>query len=72
TEGTKYLATIYRDASDAHWQNNPEAYAIDKMIVDSKSGMWVKLAAGGGAAISLAPATTEQIKEFGTKKKKKK
>ncbi len=72
TEGTKYLATIYRDASDAHWQNNPEAYAIDKMIVDSKSGMWFKLAAGGGAAVSLAPATPEQIKEFGTKKKKKK
>lgn len=72
TEGTKYLATIYRDAPDAHWQNNPEAYAIDKMIVDSKSGMWFKLAAGGGAAVSLAPATPEQIKEFGTKKKKKK
>lgn len=72
TEGTKYLATIYRDAPDAHWQNNPEAYAIDKMIVDSKSGMWFKLAAGGGAAVSLIPATPEQIKEFGTKKKKKK
>lgn len=70
-EGTKYLATIYRDASDAHWQNNPEAYVIDKMIVDSKSGMWLKLAAGGGAAISLMPATPEQIKEFGTKKKRK-
>lgn len=71
TEGTKYLATMYRDAQDAHWQNNPEAYAIDKMIVDSKSGMWLKLAAGGGAAISLVPATPEQIKEFGTKKKRK-
>lgn len=72
TEGTKYLATIYRDAPDAHWQNNPEAYAIDRMIVDSKSGMWFKLAAGGGAAVSLTPATPEQIKEFGTKKKAKK
>ena len=67
---TKYLATVYRDGANAHWQNNPEEYAIDKMIVDAKSALLLKLAPGGGAAVSLTPATPEQVKEFGAKKKK--
>jgi hypothetical protein len=49
----KYTATIYRDAADAHWQKNPKAYAIDKMNVDSKTILNLKLAAGGGTAISI-------------------
>lgn len=67
---TKYLATVYRDGANAHWQDNPEEYAIDKMIVDAKSALLLKLAPGGGAAVSLTPATPEQVKEFGAKKKK--
>ncbi len=69
---TKYLASVYRDAADAHWQNNPEAYGIDKMIVDAKSALMLKLAPGGGTAVSLIPATPEQVKEYGAKKKGKK
>lgn len=69
---TKYLASVYRDAADAHWQNNPEAYAIDKMIVDAKSALMLKLTPGGGTAVSLIPATPEQVKEYGAKKKGKK
>jgi hypothetical protein len=53
--GKKYTATVYRDADDAHWQNNPEAYKIEKLNVDRNSTLRLKLAPGGGAAISLFP-----------------
>jgi hypothetical protein len=60
--GSKYVATLYRDADDAHWDKNPEAYMIEKFIVDSKTIMKVKLAEGGGCAISIMPATTDDLK----------
>jgi hypothetical protein len=60
--GSKYVATLYRDADDAHWDKNPEAYVIEKFIVDSKTIMKVKLAEGGGCAISIMPATTDDLK----------
>lgn len=49
----KYVATIYRDADNAHWQSNPKAYTIEKRTVDSKSVLNLKLAPGGGVAISI-------------------
>jgi hypothetical protein len=48
-----YIATIYRDADDAHWQNNPEAYTIEKRTVRPGENIQVKLAPGGGCAISF-------------------
>ena len=51
--GKKYEATIYRDAEDAHYDSNPEVYVIEKKIVDSKTILKLKAAAGGGYAISL-------------------
>jgi len=60
--GKKYVATIYRDADNAHWQQNPMAYTIEKFVVDSKTNLKLKMAAGGGAAISIMPATPAQIK----------
>jgi len=56
-KGKKYVAIIYADAPDADWQNNPEAYQINKYLVDDKTKLNVKLANGGGAAISIMPAT---------------
>ncbi|TCJ13953.1 glycoside hydrolase family 97 protein [Flaviaesturariibacter flavus] len=50
-----YIATIYRDADDAHWQNNPKAYKIETMTVTSATKLPLKLAAGGGCAISIVP-----------------
>jgi len=58
----KYIATIYADADNADWKSNPEAYKIDKFVVDGKSVLKLKLANGGGAAISIMPATGEQLK----------
>ena len=51
--GATYEATIYRDAQNADWFTNPEAYTIEKRIVDNSSMLNIKLANGGGCAVSL-------------------
>jgi len=62
--GKKYVVTIYRDADNADWKNNPEAYTIEQYIVTNKSSLKLKLAAGGGAAVSIFPATSVQEKQI--------
>ena len=53
TPGKKYTATIYADAKNADYQNNPQAYTIKKQVVTSKSILKLKAARGGGYAISI-------------------
>ncbi|HEV7781600.1 MAG TPA: glycoside hydrolase family 97 protein [Chitinophagaceae bacterium] len=60
--GKKYAAVIYRDGDNADWKNNPEAYKVEKFSVDSKTILKLKLAPGGGTAISFMPASAEEIK----------
>ncbi len=62
--GKKYVATIYADADDADWQSNPEAYTIKQFIVTNTSHITLKLASGGGAAISVMPAQPSQLKQL--------
>jgi len=52
-KGKKYEATIYADARDAHFYDNPQAYTINKMTVTNKSKIKQISAPGGGFAISL-------------------
>ncbi len=54
-KGKKYKAVIYADADNADWKNNPEAYKITRVIVDASTTLNIKLAPGGGAAISIMP-----------------
>ncbi len=63
-KGTKYIATIYRDADNADWKSNPEAYTIEKFIVDNTLSLKFRLAKGGGTAISLIPATKDNVKSI--------
>lgn len=49
----KFIATIYEDGKDADWDTNPQSYAIRNVTVTSKTILKQKLAAGGGAAISI-------------------
>ena len=56
-KGQKYVATVYADAPNADYQTNPEKYVITKGIVTSKDAVKIKMARGGGFAISLIPAT---------------
>ncbi|WP_299668047.1 glycoside hydrolase family 97 protein [uncultured Polaribacter sp.] len=52
-EGKTYIATIYKDASGSHYLKNPEAYKISKQNVTKETILTIKLAAGGGCAISI-------------------
>ncbi|MEN9963792.1 MAG: hypothetical protein RL582_887 [Bacteroidota bacterium] len=63
-KGKKYVATIYRDADNADWDKNPEAYVIEKFIVTQQTKLNLKLAPGGVTAISLLPATDADIKQY--------
>ena len=60
--GKTYIATIYSDAKDAHYRNNPQAYNIRKVAVTSKSKLSQLSAPGGGYAISIKEASKEEIK----------
>lgn len=53
--GKKYEAVIYADAKNAHWKENPQAYEISTKKVTNKSTLRLRLAEGGGCAISLRP-----------------
>ena len=55
TPGKHYEAIIYADGKGADWQKNPMAYRISRQVVDSKSTLTLRLAPGGGAAVSFKP-----------------
>jgi hypothetical protein len=58
----KYVATIYRDAPNAHWKLNPMAYVIERVIVDAKTKLKFDLANGGGTAVSIMPVNATNAK----------
>jgi len=51
--GKKYTATIYADAKDAHYKDNPQAYTISKKSITHKSKLKLRSAPGGGYAIHI-------------------
>lgn len=51
--GKTYQAILYKDAPDAHWNDNPTAFEIEKMEVTNQTILEVHLAPGGGFALSL-------------------
>lgn len=56
-EGTVYVAKIYADAPDAHYRNNPQAYTITEKKVANGDTLHVRMAPGGGFAVSFDAAT---------------
>lgn len=48
-----FKATIYCDARDAHYKNNPQAYEITRQGITADTELKLKAASGGGYAISL-------------------
>jgi hypothetical protein len=60
----RYVATIYADADNADWQANPMAYKVESFLVNSETPLRIALAKGGGAAISLKPASAEDMKRL--------
>lgn len=61
---SKYVVTIYADAENADWQKNPMAYNIESFIVDKKTNLKINLANGGGVAISVMPASQNDLRKF--------
>jgi glucan 1,4-alpha-glucosidase len=61
-KGSNYIISLYRDGDDAHWDTNPMSYKIEKFQVDASTVLKVNVAAGGGFAASLIPATQTNIK----------
>jgi len=59
-----YIATVYSDASDAHYKSNPQAYEIKKYRVNSKSKLSQKSVPGGGYAISIMEADKAEMKDL--------
>lgn len=52
-KGKKYEVTIYKDAPDAHYKTNPQAYSIIKQKVKSNDFIKITAAPGGGFAMSF-------------------
>ena len=48
-----YEATIYEDGKEAHWNENPTSINIRKIEINNQPALKVKLAPGGGFAISI-------------------
>ena len=53
----RYVATIYADGKNADYATKPDSYQIKTGLVTSKTKLEIKMARGGGFAISLRPAT---------------
>ena len=53
--GVRYTATVYGDAADAHWDTNPTAYEITTCTVTCENTLTLRLAPGGGAAVTFLP-----------------
>ena len=54
-KGKKYDAVIYADGDDADWKTNPQSYRIEKRTVTSGDKLTIKMAPGGGQAVSFIP-----------------
>jgi len=54
-KGKTYRAFIYADAPDSDWQTNPEAFVITQKSVTAADTLTIKMAAGGGQAITFLP-----------------
>jgi len=63
-KGKTYVATIYADGKDAHYEKNPQAYNIRKVLVTSKSVLKQSLASGGGCAISIKEEVSDATKKL--------
>ena len=63
-KGKTYVATVYADAKDAHYKENPQAYEIKKYRLNNRSELKQYSAPGGGFAISIKEAEKRKAREF--------
>jgi alpha-glucosidase len=58
----QYVATVYVDKADSDYKTNPQSYKIVKGLVNSKTVLNLSTVKGGGYAVSLVPATAQDLK----------
>ncbi len=51
--GKTYTATLYKDGPTSHWDENPQAYEIEEIELTNDASLDVRLAPGGGFAMSI-------------------
>jgi len=61
---TQYVATFSADGDKAHWKKNPHKIDISSAIVSNETLLNLKLAKGGGQAISFVPASENDLQKF--------
>lgn len=54
-KGKKYVCTVYADAKDADYEKTPKAYTITRRTVKQGDRLRLKMAPGGGFAVSIFP-----------------
>jgi alpha-glucosidase len=64
-QGYIYTCTIYADGKKAHYKTNPKAYTISKKKVKRGDVLNLKMAPGGGFAISLEGHEDPNVKAVG-------
>lgn len=64
-DGKDYTAVIYADGEDADWLTNPQSYEITERTVTSADTLEVRMAAGGGQAITFIPCHEQSEKAPG-------
>jgi len=62
--GRRYAAAVYSDGPGAHWEREPTSYRVGRFLVDARTRLRLALAEGGGAAVSLRPATGYELKSL--------
>ena len=55
--GQQYVAEVYADGADAHWESAPASVHVYQALVDRDTTLELSLAPGGGQAVRLRPAT---------------
>ncbi len=58
--GVDYVAYVYADAENAHWETRPALMSIARKRVDADTVLTIELAPGGGQAIRFQPLTGEE------------
>ena len=59
---TPYVANIYGDAPDTDLETNPNEVEITRLVVDRRDALVARMAAGGGQAVHLTPASAEDLR----------
>jgi len=54
-KGKQYKATIYRDAADADYLTNPQAYCVESRVVSCRTRLKLNEVVSGGFAITIRP-----------------